>query len=271
MSEANRTEEQEEGNSILRGYKAPNEIHFRTGLRVLAHYWPDAKLIVGVRHPVSYFNSWYNFKVNNGVSMPSPDAYNSGQVDLPPMMRFHENLSLLGKTALDENERILLGPPRRAMTPQEEGDILRWSGLDPLDWSPVPNKVFLYEAAQADDDDARPKDGGNPGDGRKSSTSFRSELSAFLGVSLIADQPKENEQTRRTFDVCQARFAPLRQRLARLGSEMSEWILTYFVRHPDVVVCGPPGRFEELVRSWSKDPCDEKNGEAEAASAAERE
>jgi hypothetical protein len=213
-----------------------------------------------VRHPVTYFNSWYNFKVNNGVAMPPPESYNA-ELDLPPIMRFHENLSLLGKTPLGEDERLLLGPPRRAMTVPQEDEILTRKGLDPSDRSPVPNQVFLYDASQADGDK---KVEGEGAPSPSSSERFRSELGSFLGISALAERPRENEQTRRTFDVCRPEFGPLRARLARLGGEMSEWILDHFVGHPDVAVCGPPERFVEAVRSWSADPCEDKKDRAEA-------
>jgi Sulfotransferase domain len=229
--------------STIRGYKAPNEIHFRTGLRVLAKHWPNVRLIVGVRHPVHWFSSWYNFRVNNYVAMPPPELYNR-RLDLPPLMRFHENLSLLGKTNLTEGERSLIGtPPSRIMSKEREDDILRSVGLDPNDRAPVPNRVFLYDVAQAD----------SPSDPIVAAQ-FRDDLSSFLGISPIPDNPSANKMTRHKFNVCEDRFAPLRGRLLSLGGDMAEWILTYFIHHPDVTVSSPES-FEAMLRSWSVDPC----------------
>lgn len=49
------------GSQYKRGYKAPNDIHYDQSMDALRKYWPDAGLIVGVRHPVKWFASYYNF------------------------------------------------------------------------------------------------------------------------------------------------------------------------------------------------------------------
>jgi Sulfotransferase domain len=236
------------GNStttVVRGYKAPNEIHFRTGLRVLAKHWPNVKLVVGVRHPVHWFHSWYNFQVNNHQEMPPPELYNRN-LDLPPILRFHDNLSLLCKTSLTDVERSLIGDrPSRIMSKEREDDILKRVGLDPNERTPVPNRVFLYDVAQADSSS-------DP----IVAAQFRDDLSSFLGISPIPDSRRVNKMTRHRFDVCEVRFAPLRRRLVSLGGDMAEWILTYFLHHPDVTVSSPES-FEAMLRSWSVDPCDQ--------------
>jgi hypothetical protein len=38
-----------------RGYKDPTNIRKKEALDALRTYWPDAKLIIGVRHPVWWF------------------------------------------------------------------------------------------------------------------------------------------------------------------------------------------------------------------------
>jgi hypothetical protein len=58
-----------EGN-YKRGYKCPNEIgqtHVRTHL---TNYWNQTPILVGIRHPVNWFESFYNFRVNNYNVMP---------------------------------------------------------------------------------------------------------------------------------------------------------------------------------------------------------
>lgn len=53
-----------------RGYKCPNDISQINTLRSLARYWPSIKLFIGLRHPVHWFESFWNMRMNNakGVS-----------------------------------------------------------------------------------------------------------------------------------------------------------------------------------------------------------
>lgn len=44
-----------------RGYKAPNDIRTPSALDSLRTYWPRTKLVIGVRHPVKWFESYYNY------------------------------------------------------------------------------------------------------------------------------------------------------------------------------------------------------------------
>lgn len=50
--------------NIRRGYKSPNDIRRPTIMTMLRQRWPRAKLIIGVRHPVLWFESYYNFHVS---------------------------------------------------------------------------------------------------------------------------------------------------------------------------------------------------------------
>jgi len=224
-----------------RGYKAPNEIHFRTSIRLYAKYWPKTKIVVGVRHPVSWFNSWHNFRVNNDVETPPPEDFVDKE-SLPTFLRFHENLSLLGKTGLSHEEKLLLGDSRRVMTLEEENVILEKLGLNPFDTTAVPNQVFLYDIKQADSTNS------------EISETFRRDLSNFLDISMIPDQPKKNTMTRKNFDICDEKYLPLREKLVAQGQIMSQWILSYFIKHPDVIISSP-SYFEQLVMSWGRDPC----------------
>jgi hypothetical protein len=45
-----------------RGYKNPTNIRKAEALEALHTYWPDAKLIIGVRHPARWFESFYSYK-----------------------------------------------------------------------------------------------------------------------------------------------------------------------------------------------------------------
>lgn len=48
------------GKHFKRGYKAPRDILLPKAMNAIAQYWPNTGLIVGVRHPVLWFESFYN-------------------------------------------------------------------------------------------------------------------------------------------------------------------------------------------------------------------
>ena len=49
---------------IRNGYKDPGELTREVSLQNLAHHFPKTKLIVSVRHPVLWYESLYNFRLN---------------------------------------------------------------------------------------------------------------------------------------------------------------------------------------------------------------
>jgi hypothetical protein len=50
---------------IHRGYKAPSDIRRPATLEAINRYWPKTKLVVGLRHPLKWFASFYNFNVSS--------------------------------------------------------------------------------------------------------------------------------------------------------------------------------------------------------------
>jgi hypothetical protein len=228
-----------------RGYKAPIDIMHPYVLDILRTYWPDTKIIVGVRHPVKWFESFYNFNKRQ-ADRKRPGALHLGPADtvgVPGHAHFHAHLSLLGKTNLtDPNELKLLGDKASPVQPP-----------------PMTNKVFLYESSQ-------PYDLHN---GR--SARYRWDLQSFLELTeplepipLHGETDGESynytsENFHYDIDICEDKFAELRRQLLEVGTVAAEWILAYFVPHPDVTVSSPE-HFEELLRSWSVDPCDTPAG-----------
>ena len=58
----------------LRAYKNPTDIQNLRALRLLRELFPQAKLLIGIRHPVLWFQSFYNHRIQNtGDMMPNPD------------------------------------------------------------------------------------------------------------------------------------------------------------------------------------------------------
>ncbi|KAL7568325.1 hypothetical protein ACA910_018460 [Epithemia clementina (nom. ined.)] len=53
-----------------RGFKNPKQIYQPSALQTLSREWPKAKFLVGVRHPVWWFQSVYNYKLRQGRLRP---------------------------------------------------------------------------------------------------------------------------------------------------------------------------------------------------------
>jgi hypothetical protein len=55
---------------FLRGYKSPNDVENTRAINKLSDHYPQTKLIIGLRHPVRWLESFYNYRVQNGFDMP---------------------------------------------------------------------------------------------------------------------------------------------------------------------------------------------------------
>ena len=228
------------GYKYKRGYKAPQDITNWKVMQAFYDYFPETKLIVGLRHPVSWFQSYYNFRVRQGYDMPPAENLTEciqGAVGVcPDEGRFHLHLSYLGKTnrtSSDEQELLGEGDPRMQDIP------------------PLKNPVFLYETTQLRDENLT------------RSALYRADLKDYL--SLEQDlKPLKSEHTRRekenVLDICEEKYDHVRGALMEHARAASVWIREYFLPHPDVRVSSPE-YFTELLELWLEDPCEQTSDE----------
>ena len=221
-----------------RGYKSPFDITNKGGaLDSLQTYWPQTKLIVGVRHPILWFQSFYNFRVMRGWDIPEPNQLLKRQVRgfSVAAANFHVFLSRLGKTN---------------MTAPEELEMKREFSklLDPLP-PRMPNKVFLYVMEQlADKNETR-------------TAQFRRDLQAYLGFKEeIPPLTSHNNQGKAKpndayIDICDSEYDNLRKELLKIARCASIWIRKYFLASEDVTVSSRE-YVEVILESWMHDPCD---------------
>jgi hypothetical protein len=222
------------GRAYKRGYKAPRDLIMGESLQALAKYWPKTKLIVGLRHPVLWFESFYNFRMHNGYNMPSPETLigklKRGMVGVATdESKFHLHLDNLGKTlrSPDELKFLSWGNDKRPRIPK------------------MKNPVFLYEVNQLRDAN------------ETRAAIFCSDLKNYLGLqkSLAPMSAKKGPVYTKAIEICEPRYNDLRDELMKNAKEASTWIQRYFLQSPDVVVSSPK-YFNELMVSWSVDPCE---------------
>jgi hypothetical protein len=224
----------EPGRVFKRGYKAPRDLIVREALMSIAKYWPKTKLIVGLRHPVLWFASFYNFRVHNGYNMPLPETLigplQRGMVGVATdEAKFHVHLDNLGKTSHTSDELKLL----------------TWGDEKPPRLPKLTNPIFLYEVNQLRDTN------------ETRGSVFCADLANYLGLSTVFKpmSTKRGPLYPKAIDICEPRYKALRLELMKHAKESATWIRRYFLRSPDVIVSSPEF-FDRLMMSWLVDPCE---------------
>jgi len=257
---------------VLVGYKSPNDIEVVQSRNLLQRYFPLTRLIVGVRHPVTWFQSWYNFH-SRLDDQPLPNAETYGrtivfntttnttdiQYNLPYHAMFHVHLALMRKTArTDPREWELLDP---FVTPTEKSMLLKRSNdLDCFNDScrTMNHHVLLYESTQPFDHNTSRR------------IMFANDLGRHIGLmDTDKHNPRDKEgilpplkdatnyQSRNyssDIDICDDRYRQVRADLLELGTAAATWILDHFLPLESVHVSSPQ-HFQELLHNWSVDPC----------------
>jgi hypothetical protein len=218
-------------------------------------YWPSAKLIIGIRHPVKWMESLYNFRVQNLESdkvMPHPNKLignckrgmfhactNKGD--------FAFSLLKLGKQNY---------PTYRLAGPLEERIMARYplANYNASSVPPMTNPVFLFDLSQLGDSNDTRKD------------IFRRDFTAFMGLNetlppiphrIPGRMRNTNDQEWRDqlkIDICDDEYAPLRYRLMEHAVDASLLIRTVLLNNPTVVVSSRD-HFVDVMKQWMVDPC----------------
>lgn len=227
--------------SSKRGIKCPTTIWNTRGLERLVSMNPNLKIVVGVRHPIHWFQSYYNYRIT--------EMYDRNDVTIPP-----PPTSLTGskhwKGVYTDGARFELGLMQLGLIDLESKDLqkLAKSGRRVLGFRP--SQVFLYAIDQLEDtNEAR-------------SRQFRRELQKFLGLETPLEQiPKSNinhfvgeSKHPETIDICDHKYKSLRSILTKNGLESLHWIKSKFAHHKDVTVGGVE-HFIQIIDEWKNDPC----------------
>jgi hypothetical protein len=270
-------------NNWLRGSKCPRFLNqnFLLGFSALL---PKTKLIIGIRHPIDWYTSFWNMNGGNAQN-PKSNMENIQICPCPvdpqtgirpkkcPLIKGHENelcwgecrcgstlclhrsrlhlpLARLGKTSLSKEERQWLAPD------DDDGGINLFNAN-------ITNPIFLYDLKQMKNDD------------------YWNDLASFLGVSHIPNEEyrgshglrdRDKQQQR---DLCGNEHDYFRSLIMKYSYELSMWLQLYFIpqtttaasnsnsnRNSDVTIAGGGGNsninvtnFINIVESYKYDPC----------------
>lgn len=225
--------------SRLVGIKCPQDISSDYSMVNYAKYFPRTKLIVGIRHPVLWFESLYNFRVSNvpwktmlPTSKLTKGCPSGSQGVCAWRANFHDFLARLGKTPLSSPSELKLLS----------------LGLNTVQSKVGP--VFLYDLSQLNEDE------------------FRKDLQIFLGLSDdMPPLPKIDTSGRfdhiasaklrsstQLIDICNPEHDIIRSVLMEKARRASIWIRSYFLKSKEVFVSNRPS-LEVILHTWMRDPC----------------
>ena len=249
-----------------RGYVNPHDIQWPTALDFYTQTCPNTKLVVLIRHPVLWFESFYNYRKLYGDEWAIKGEPNELIKRVQPTKgnyvnsasgAFHKWLAVLGKTELNEDEMDLLNgwynstDEFRDKTIDANDDELQWM-------TKVKNPVFVMDILQLGD---------------KNTTHMQqlsNDLSGFLGLSgpLASEIPHSNsasagvkrnkKRTNLMIDICDEELKPIHDEMMLVARNASLWINKYFLESSEVSYSG---NLKEIVEGWQVDPCIQRSSQ----------
>lgn len=210
--------------NVKRGIKCPFSFTRNNSLQRLEQWFPNTKLIYGLRHPVYWFESYFNYRVL---------AFHAGKIKGPVPS---------AETLLHSNEweRVSTDAARFETVLQQLVSTEKQSLKFP---------VFLYTLEQMK--------------GTDENEALRNSLGSFLGLQYpIQPLKKINVNNRvgdngykETIDICDSRYDQLRTVLVKNGQTTQQWIREKLLPH--ATVANRDG-FVNLLKQWGQDPCTTK-------------
>ena len=220
--------------NVKRGIKNPlglgsKPLATARAVQRLEQLFPDTKLIFGLRHPVNYLQSFYNYRVWNHYGGQGILCLMNSQI---PSVESLLSTSWMGLSADSARFEDTLKALRKT---NKTNDL-----------PPTPFKVFLYTIEQMQDTVKERKE------------AFRETLGSFLELEFpILPLPHINKRTaiyNETIDICESKYDKIRSILVENGEETQRWIQEEFLWSPDVTVSNE-NHFRELIQRFGSDPC----------------
>ena len=241
-----------------RGYKSPGDIRSPHAIRILDRFFPKVLLIVGIRHPILWFESLYNFKVQN-LPRGKPANFWGDPNMLINKCQSYKDLACVGTAkALFHIHLAQLGKTNHTQQLQEKYPILGGNITQ------TRNPVLLFDLMQLSDTNSTRVQ------------RFGEDLQRLLHLPEPALPPPprskpgkkwfkrlQRKRNRHKISICENRYLPVRNELLRISQEVSDWILhSGFLDHPDVHVSSRYYFEEIMTKYWMADPCNSTSSNA---------
>lgn len=231
------------------GIKCPEALKNFKSIHRLSQHSPESKWVIGLRHPVWFVQSFYNYRVHEShVGAPTPEQ----STEIPTLQQLWQNSSVVFRDLTRDSARfdLFLSQLGKASLDMKQLNAFVDHGM--LAVKPNRLKIFLYVMDQIEDTDSTRK------------RSFQSNLLNFLDLDpnrLPQDfgHANMNKATGKsgypeTIDICSSSFVDIRTLLVEQGAQAARWILDDFLASPDVQVANLQ-HFQESLQKWSEDPC----------------
>ena len=253
------------------GNRCPGDIRRFSTINNLKQSFPTTKLIISVRSPVLWFQSFYNYRISEGYAYRMKDGPNGlirkiegNFYDVSTSHgEFHKYMAYLQKTPLQNPDELsLILPFIDSRVKRDQRFLEKLSNQTHRPKVNMTNPVFFLEISQlSDKNESRAK-------------LFRKDLATFLGlpnelppVPRVRPNDKTNSSSlqdvnrkNRMIDICDPEFKPVREELMNISRNASLWFRNYFMKSQDVFVSSRE-RLEFIFQTeWMKDPCSGPNG-----------
>jgi hypothetical protein len=274
-----------------RGYKNPVEIRIPRSIQALATHFPQTILFVGIRHPISWFQSLYNFKVQN-LPKSKPATYWGHPNDLMKKCGGPFDINCVGTyKGLFHLYLAYLGKTNQTAQLQQQYPSVWNERIVTM----IPNPVFLFDVQQLNDamtykvlskntttttttlrvgvdhtNDINDYDDDSSTRQQKRGAQFRQDVQTILQLEYPLGPPPrmipgkkwddsnlQRKRDEQKIDICQDEFIPLRTHLLEISRQASVWIRTSgFLNAPTVHVSSRDYFVDEILgRQWMIDPC----------------
>ena len=208
--------------NLLMGIKCPWNLEVDNSLDNYRTYFPETKFIVGVRNPIRWFESFYNFRIHNEFPMRPPQR-------------------LIGKCK-KLNKGVCT-------------DRANFSNhLARIEDS---RKVFLFETSQLKNSESTNVFLRDLEEFLGLKTPLRGPMMHVKPGRKPMSKEHEEELNSKKIDICEPQYVYLRGVLKDHASESADWILDKFLSNPNVKVSNPD-YFKSKLQEWHSDPCDTK-------------
>ncbi|KAL7561241.1 hypothetical protein ACA910_004162 [Epithemia clementina (nom. ined.)] len=226
--------------NIKLGIKCPDSVKNFKAIHRLSQHSPDCKFVIGVRHPILFLQSFYNYRVFEAHL--KKDKLKEGIPSLFEIWDEHKNWCDVSPDA-PRYELFLSQFGKTDLTVEQMRD---WY-LDRPMLAVKPNRfhIFLYSLEQLED--------------RTQSTRLRRDLQVFLELkNEILDFGHENKigtnkQYNGSIDICKPEFDPIRASVLDHAKATVQWVHS-FLDSPDVYVSNRP-YLQRSINNWTMDPC----------------
>jgi len=229
-----------EADQLKAGIKCPDAVKNFKAIHRLSQHSPDCRFVIGVRHPITFVQSFYNYRLLEAHIKNRPDKPSLFEIwksnlnwwdvskDAP---RYEMFLSQFGKTSVSL------------------GQLKEWFVERPmLAVKPNKFKIFLYSIEQIEDP--------------VESKLLRTDLQRFLGLTQPIDEfGHENRiasnanQITKHIDICSPEYSHIRKDIINNAPATVAW-MHEFLESPDVIVSDRQ-KLLKSINSWSTDPCED--------------